>query len=323
MVPQAKDTNGDGVIDGDGGVPRTGALSREPSPVRVGAGNRRAQPHERLIDGRLSWYLDDAGYPVRLDACRSAGAAYRWTATLEGRSVLRTDWRSLDRDSCARTVLLPEGAYALTVEVRRGSRVDRAREAADIRNILVLALGDSYASGEGNPRNVQSWLRRGGSLTPYWDDDACHRSARGAPALAALTLEESSERTSVTLVHLACSGASVDAGILGAQSAAGVDRSQIEQAVAILGGRPVDLVLLSIGGNDVGFTSVLEACALTTACPVSRPRSGALAGYPTVNAGVQARTAELGSDLARIAACLGPGPCVLADGRTSLSLIHI
>jgi lysophospholipase L1-like esterase len=164
---------------------------------------------------------------------------------------------------------------------------------------------------------VQSWLRRGGSLTPYWDDDACRRSARGAPALAARALEAASDRTSVTLVYLACSGASVDAGILGAQSSAGLQASQIEQAVQLLGDRPVDLVLLSIGGNDVGFTSVLESCALSTACPISRPRPGPLSGSPTVNAGVQARTAELAGDLDRIAACLGTGPCVLAGGRAS------
>ena len=49
MVPQSKDTNDDGIIDGDGGVPRHDALGLSPSPVFEGAGNHIAQPNERLI----------------------------------------------------------------------------------------------------------------------------------------------------------------------------------------------------------------------------------------------------------------------------------
>lgn len=315
MVPQSKDANGDGVIDGDGGVPRSGAVSRQPSPDIVGAGNRRAQPHERLIDGRLSWYLDGDGFPVRLDACASTGREFRWSVTSAAGRVLRNEWRALGRRGCAQTVRLPEARYTLTLEVRDGVRRDVSTQAMEVRNLLILALGDSYASGEGNPRNVLSWLRRGGDLTPYWDDDGCHRSARGAPALAARALESASDRTSVTLVYLACSGASVDAGLLGPQPDAGVPTSQIEQAVAVLGRRPVDLVLLSIGGNDVGFGSVLEACLLNSPCPLARPGHGPLAGSPTVHAGVQAQTARLAGSLDRIAACLGDGPCRAANGR--------
>ena len=51
MVPQSKDANGDGFIDGDGGVPAAGALSLQPASTFVGAGNFVAQPNERLIGG--------------------------------------------------------------------------------------------------------------------------------------------------------------------------------------------------------------------------------------------------------------------------------
>jgi len=316
MVPQSKDANGDGFIDGDGGVPARGALSREPSPRIVGAGNRIAQPHERLIGGALSWYLDDGGFPVRLDACDSRGDEARWRVVSAGRTVLATDWRRLTDRRCARTVTLAEGTYDLTLEVRSDGRRDVETVPLEVRNVLVVSLGDSYASGEGNPRNVRSWLRQGGALTPYWDDGPCRRSVHAAPAQAALALERSSPRSSVTLVHLACSGATVDAGLLGPQTSAGQTASQIEQAVALLGGREADLVVLSIGGNDVGFTSILQACALSSDCPVIRPPAGPLAGYPTVQAGVQAQTAALAGDLDRVAACLGGQACVLADGRS-------
>jgi len=225
-------------------------------------------------------------------------------------------WKPLTRKTCSRTIFLPEGQYTARLDVRSGARVARTSISLSVRNILVLALGDSYASGEGNPRNVLSWIREGGSFDPYWDESACHRSARGAPALAALALEEASARTSVTLVDVACSGATVEQGVLGAQPGAGQVSSQIEQATAILGGHQPDLVLLSIGGNDVGFTSILQTCAFNSDCPLAVPSPGPLSGYPNVQTGVQARTAELAGSYQRIAACLSGGTCVLSDGRT-------
>ena len=315
MVPQSKDANGDGVIDGDGGVPKSGATSRQPSSVYVGAGNRIAQPHERLIGGSLSWYLSPRGFPVRLNACESRGTTARWTITAPGFATRTLPWKPLSK-SCSRTVFLPEGQYTARLDVRSAGRTARESVPLNVRNILVVALGDSYASGEGNPRNVQAWIREGGGLDPYWDEDGCHRSARGAPALAALALEKSSARTSVTLVDVACSGATVNQGVLGAQPGAGQATSQVEQAAAIIGNNQPDLILLSVGGNDVGFTSILQTCALNADCPLATPSPGPLAGFPDVQTGVQARTAELAGSYQSIANCLGGGTCVLADGRT-------
>lgn len=320
MVPQSKDVDGNGTIDGDGGFPRTGAMSREPAPRYTGAGNRIAQDHERLINGTLSWYLSPKGFPVELDACRSTGAEYRWRITRDGRAVKTTAWRSLTSQRCREEVRLPEAAYGLELQVRSGGRTDRASLRAEVRNILIVAMGDSYASGEGNPRNVQAWLDEGPPFRPYWDDDPCNRSVLGAPSRAALALEESSPRTSVTLVNVTCSGATVARGILGPQTANGQSTSQIEQATAIITGHEADVVLLSIGGNDVGFTSVLQACALSNNCPLTKPPSGVLGAYPTVQSGVQARTGQLPADFDRIAACLGTESCTLKDGRVVAGL---
>jgi lysophospholipase L1-like esterase len=316
IVSQVKDANGDGFIDGDGGVPRRGALSLQPAATFVGAGNRIAQPNERLISGTTSWYLSPRGFPVSLNACNSTGDRFRWTIRQADTVVSRITWKPLTRKACRQTIFLPEAEYTFVLEVAGHGRRDEIVIPATVSNILVVALGDSYASGEGNPRNVEAWLRQAGTFTPYWDDDACHRSTRAAPAQAALTLEKSSPATSVTLVFLACSGATVDRGILGAQVGARQSASQIEQATAILGGRAADLVLLSIGGNDVGFTSLLATCALNANCPTVRATSAPLSSYPTVQDGVQAKTATLPGSLDRIASCLGAAPCVLTDGRT-------
>lgn len=320
MVPQSKDVDGNGTIDGDGGFPRTGAMTREPALTYKGAGNRIAQDHERLINGSLSWYLSSKGYPVQLDACRSSGAEFRWQIRQGDALVRSTTWRPLNERTCRQEILLPEARYSLTLNVRSGGRTDRASLRADVRNILIVAMGDSYASGEGNPRNVDAWLREGAPFRPYWDDDPCNRSVLGAPSRAALELEESSRVTSVTLVNVTCSGATVARGILGAQVGNGQTSSQLEQAAQIIDGHEADVVLLSIGGNDVGFTSVLQACALSNNCPLSKPPAGVLGSYPTVQSGVQARTGQLPADLDRIAACLGTESCTLKDGRVTAGL---
>lgn len=319
MVPQSKDANGDGFIDGDGGVPRTGPLSAQPSRQFVGAGNFRAQPDERLIGGALSWYLDPAGHPVQLTACGSRGDTYSWQVSRDGALVATTPSRRITKKTCRTEIVLPEGVHELTLTVRSGSKRATQELTADVRNVLMVAMGDSYASGEGNPRNVEAWLSGAGAFTPYWDQDGCNRSARGGPAQAALALEKSSPRTSVTLVYVACSGATVDRGILGPQPSAGVTSSQVEQVRSLIGTRGIDVLTLSIGGNDVGFGSVLATCALAADCPTAKATTAPLSAYPDVQTGLQARIAQLPGSYARIAPCFG-GPCTLANGAPSPGL---
>ena len=315
MEPLSKDTNNDGVIDGDGGVPARGALTSQPSATYVGAGNHRAQPNERLINGTTSWYLPTTGFPVRLDACTSTGAQYRWTASQNGSEVTVTPWLSLSKKTCATSVNLANGPTTLRLEVKSGASHAVTVLDANPRGLIVVALGDSYASGEGNPRNVQSWLQGSLPFRPYWDNDPCHRSVLGAPAQAALALEKASPRTSVELIDVTCAGATVNAGVLGAQQAVGQATSQVEQAAAVLGDRTADAIVLQVGGNDVGFSSVLGACVLNTQCPLSRAPFPPLSTYKTLQDGVQAETGKLTAAYARIAACLGGSSCVLADGR--------
>jgi lysophospholipase L1-like esterase len=297
LEPQSKDANGDGFIDGDGGVPRRGALSIEPSPTFVGAGNRIAQPNERLIDGHLSWYLPRAGYTVNLDACRSRGTSHEWIIRSSGRVVTRTKSAPLRQSTCVQSVVLKEGRYTFTLSVNGSGRTRKASYPAVVKGLTILSLGDSYASGEGNPRNIGAWLRLRnplGGFTPYWDDANCRRSTRAAPAQAALAIEKSDPQTPVTFVHLACSGATITNGILGPQSASGQPGSQIDQARKILRGHRVDAVLLSIGGNDIGFTALLENCLLNSNCPLRPVSTGPLAGYATAQAGVQSVLGQLG-----------------------------
>ena len=133
-----------------------------------------------------------------------------------------------------------------------------------------VALGDSYASGEG--------------LAPYEPGaGGCRRSSRSYPSLLGATgPERFSEVTSA-----ACSGA-VTGDILGTQVSALASTTRT--------------VTLTVGGNDVGFATVVAACLHTT-----DPRLRmALEGYATqtdawrrrLRAGVEQRVAFLGGPAA-------------------------
>ena len=321
MVPQSRDANGDGFIDGDGGVPRARPLGSQPAAKFVGAGNRIAQPFERLIGGSQSWYLNPRGFSVRLDACQSRGGEYQWRIYRGDKQVERTRWRALKPKTCTRTVRLQEGEYRFKLEVRQGVSTEFQWIDATVKDYLFVVLGDSYASGEGNPRNVQAWLNNPERpFDPYYDDDACNRSTRSGPAQAALALEKSSPKSSVTLIDVSCSGATVNGGVLGPQRSAGQDLSQIQQVQRLIGNRAIDIAVISVGGNDIGFTSILSACALSLDCPLTRATTAPLNRFDNVQQGVQTLTSRLPAAYSRIAACLGGDACELADGTRVPSL---
>lgn len=321
MLPQSRDANGDGFIDGDGGVPRARALGAVPAKKFVGAGNRIAQPNERLIGGSQSWYLNPRGFSVRLNACKSNAEQYRWRIYEGTRQVTSTRWRSLKPKTCTKNIRLNEGDYRFKLEVRRGVDADYQWLKATVKDYLFVVMGDSYSSGEGNPRNVQAWISDPDrEFAPYYDDDPCNRSTRAGPAQAALALEESSTKTSVTLIDVSCSGATINSGILGPQRAAGQQVSQIQQVQQLIGNREIDVLVFSIGGNDIGFTSILSTCALSLDCPLVPGATPPLSRFDSVQQGVQTLTGRLPSGYQRIASCLDGQSCTLTDGSTVASL---
>lgn len=99
-----------------------------------------------------------------------------------------------------------------------------------------VALGDSYSSGEGVP-----------DFMPPSDSDGCHRSYNAYPELlgqdSALPLQFAGSR--------ACSGATSD-NVLNGQNG--------EPAQILAVDKSVDLVTLTVGGDDIGFVSFVQAC---------------------------------------------------------------
>jgi hypothetical protein len=173
-----------------------------------------------------------------------------------------------------------------------------------VKDLLIVGFGDSFASGEGNPdvpvrfdenrraRNV--YPRRAGTdarSNAQWMDELCHRSLYGHQLRAALQVAIENTKASVTYMGYACSGAAIDDGILGPQTYMDyVSKGEGEGPQPVSGGskdtqlrwllrelckenpekndgiwtcpgnayrRNVDFLLLSIGGNDIGFANLV------------------------------------------------------------------
>ncbi len=183
---------------------------------------------------------------------------------------------------------------------------------AKVRDIVIVGLGDSFASGEGNPdrpvefaearryRNLYPLRKVNGTAgSAQWSDRLCHRSPYGHQFRAALQIGIENPQAAVTFLDYSCSGAGVEAGILGPQQY--VERESMTEvssqpaAIPLAGGskdsqiyrllrefclekpketdglwicpdgrfrRNIDFVFLSVGGNDIGFANVVAWATL-------------------------------------------------------------
>jgi len=147
-----------------------------------------------------------------------------------------------------------------------------------------VSLGDSYISGEAGRwqgNSINPLLDRDGTdraftggtydlsrvYEPPSDVNGCHRSDVAEIRSASLPVEER--------VNISCSGA-VTRNIFrtssGGQGQNG-ELPQADQLAAVARQKNVKLVVLSIGGNDLGFASIISAClqAYTTKSPPCQP----------------------------------------------------
>lgn len=182
-------------------------------------------------------------------------------------------------------ISLKEGPYEVTLQViAEGSSGEVKRvfkRSITVKDIVFLAIGDSFSSGEGNPEDSSLRVGSGNRLNtiPKWADAGttwkasqtqrqahtrAHRTTLARPAQAALAWERADPHTSVTFVFLAATGSTILKGLLGPhvgaqEHASGTLPPQLEEATRILGRREVDILTMSIGGNDVGFANVITS----------------------------------------------------------------
>ena len=137
------------------------------------------------------------------------------------------------------------------------ARPDEARER------VVISLGDSYISGEaGDLIGNNSAEIRAGAYVDGTDtsNNRCHRSDV-API-------NSAQISGVRAINIACSGATSENLLNTGQWGEG---SQIGQLRTLAQENDVEMVVISIGGNDAGFEDLVAACV--TGFALDRPCS--------------------------------------------------
>ncbi len=143
--------------------------------------------------------------------------------------------------------------------------------APKVRKPVVVMMGDSYASGEagrwkGNTNgadigqeNPEAVARADAGERSYWDtptgekDEGCHRSKVAQIHFSAR----------VRSINLACSGARATTyhEDLLDRDIPGIDmQGQFGALVDVLAKRRVSLIVLSVGGNNFGFSKLLTQC---------------------------------------------------------------
>jgi hypothetical protein len=248
-----------------------------------------------------------------------------------------------------------------SVEVSSGSDpTQKISTEIQVRDIFIAGLGDSIASGEGNPDravalsdegfcfryylgsaaaqyyrpsragykggraceapdSLQNWQRYGA----LWLNAPCHRSLYSYQTRTALALAVQYPHVAVTYLPLACTGATIADGLFGSQRArecpsnkssttcqTGIDGQLAELRAAVTAARKrqpdraLDLVLLSIGANDIYFSGLVADVIVDTATERTLfRRSGVMA---SVDDSRSALARDLPSGFAKLRDALKP-----------------
>ena len=312
-----------------------------------------------LRDNVKENYLTPIDHPivVRLTGEVPVGATCAWTFD-DGDGPQKSTF------DCAEPVNLRVRYGKQTVaavEVSSGSDpTQKISTGIQVRDIFIAGLGDSIASGEGNPDravalsdegfcfryylgsaaaqyyrpsragykggraceapdSLANWQRYGA----LWLNAACHRSLYSYQTRTALALAVQYPHIAVTYLPLACTGATIADGLFGSQRArecpsnkssttcqTGINGQLAELRAALTAAkkrqpdRTLDLVLLSIGANDVYFSGLVADVIVDT--PTERAlfrRTGVMA---SVDDSRTALARDLPSGFAKLRDALKP-----------------
>jgi hypothetical protein len=237
----------------------------------------------------------------------------------------------------------------------------RATSEILVRDLLIAGMGDSVASGEGNPDRpitltddgfcfrrflgttrseffrpgragykgnkscdassgtaAAEWAKHGAR----WMSAPCHRSLYSYQVRTALALAIENPHLAVTFLPLACTGATIRQGLFESQAAREVacpggrtcpktvpaQLIQLRDALALARrhhpGRSLDLVLLTVGANDIHFSEIVaNAIIEQSAERVLFSRAGLIASVEDAESAV---TKRLPGEFARLRAALKP-----------------
>jgi lysophospholipase L1-like esterase len=184
---------------------------------------------------------------------------------------------------------------------RAGFRGNKACEASDPRS----AGGD------------RDWARHGAR----WVSAACHRSLYGHQLRTALALAVENPQIAVTFLPLACSGATIEVGLFKSQRArecppapancirtVPAQLQQLQEALALarrqMPERRLDLILLTVGANDILFSGLVADVITEAASERALLKSGGM--ISSVAEAQRNLDTELPANFARLRAALKP-----------------
>jgi hypothetical protein len=295
----------------------------------------------RYACDELSDYLNPKKHVVRAtlkDLADAQTVDCTWLTAPRGRGG-RGKAVTLPCDTAVRLEIpYPDGAW---IKVEIGGR-QVAEVMARVSDLFIVGMGDSFASGEGNPdvpvqlsptrsvdyepantktrlagypARIGDWKAIGDRAfieeNSRWQDQACHRSLYSHQLRAALQLAVEDPHRAVTFVGVACSGAETAFGLFlrykGHEWVPNPPRLSQISAVAeaqcgnrdardhelpeayhmnekipeLKGGlvlrkcdveraRKIDLLFLSIGGNDIGFSRLVANAVLADSSMLRR-----------------------------------------------------
>jgi hypothetical protein len=177
----------------------------------------------------------------------------------------------------------------------------------------------SCSSNAGDETATQAWARQ----SARWESGPCHRSLYGYQLRAALGLAVENTHIAVTFLPLGCTGARIDVGFLGSQrisecpspgtntSCPGSAPAQIDELKELLArahrrqaDRNLDLVLLTIGANDILFSGLIANVIIeSTTDRILLGRGGSIA---TVEDSQKILDGDLPGNFAKLRAALKP-----------------
>lgn len=230
--------------------------------------DQRHTPTRDMDRGRPGGFTSGTGPDDQLDV-PDEFVAWHWRLENDdGEAVDRvTQGSDMGTAACGAVLTAPEtGSYSVHLRLELEDGEETGRTSVTIRDRLVVSIGDSYASGEGVPdrpgRPELANVVQGCAMQvePVWLEPKAHRSLESGPYHAAAEIEDAAEGDLVTFLSFATSGATIHQGLIGDQHD-WQSGSQLGEVKRTVGDREIDALLISIGGNDVGFSSGLKTLA--------------------------------------------------------------
>ena len=256
------------------GYSRTGHkyLDSYVHPAGYGATLKLIVSNQALINGNISYIWEIKG--LKKDDQTSNPFFYTVTTTKKTLYAGSSTAVDTEPDVLAMPLFPFRGTYKVKVsaivkkpatsEIKVIKELERNIE---IKDYLIVVMGDSFASGEGNPDKGGNYDVISDDDNAVWLEPRAHRSYKGALSLIAAEIEAGDPHSCVTFINVATSGAKTSNGLLFQQHEDWQIKGQVEEVKDYVKNRKVDMILLAIGLNDFGKVDGMSELIMSAVNP--------------------------------------------------------